>query len=130
MAFRCAALLLSLAFAGAPVAADFCAASCDAAHIADSAGSSGHAGHHHHHGPTAASNIGQGSQPCGHDHNGIVAVRASSDAAHGRPATTANVAVLPVALPAASLATSVTDLCTSNSPPGPSVRGFVSPIRI
>jgi hypothetical protein len=35
-----------------------------------------------------------------------------------------------VGLTAVSLATSVSDLYTSNSPPGPSVRGFASPIRI
>ena len=130
MMLRGAAVLLSLAFAGAPLAADFCAASCEAAHIAASKGSSGHAGHHHL-ASTAASNIGQTPQPCGHDHNGVVAaVRTSSDVAHKRLVTPANVVVLPVALTAASLTTSAFGLCASNSPPGPLVRGFASPIRI
>jgi len=131
MMFRCAALLLSLAFAGAPVAADLCAASCEAAHIAGSAQSGGHAGHQHHHASTAGSSIGQVPQPCGHDHNrAVAAIGACSDAAHRRPVTTGNVAVLPVMLPAASLSAAVFDFTTSNSPPGPSVRGFASPIRI
>ena len=130
MMLRCAVLLLSAAFAGAPLAADLCAASCEAAHIAGSAQSSGHAGHHHRHASTAASGIGQAPQPCGHDHNDVVAITASSDVAHARPFTTANAAVMPASLPAASLSTSVSDLDTSDSPPGRFLRGFTLPIRI
>jgi len=131
MMLRGAALLLSLAFAGAPLVADFCAASCQAAPIAASTGSAGHAGHHHHHASAAASHIGQTPQPCGHDHNGVVAaIRTSSDVAHKQLVTPANGVVLPVALTAASLMTSVVHRYASNSPPGPLVRGFASPIRI
>lgn len=133
MMFRAATLLLSLAFAGAPVAADFCAASCEAAHIVPAADSTGHAGHHHHSSTaasTARQNIGQAPQPCGHDHNGIAAVSASSDDARAQPLATAGAAVQPASTPAASLLTLVSDLHASNSPPGASVRGFASPIRI
>jgi hypothetical protein len=131
--FRASALLLSLLFAGAPSVADYCAVSCATAHIRDASASSPHTGHHHH-SSTASSialhTIDQAPQPCGHDHNGIPAVTASSDASHTRPLTTASAAVLPATVPAASLWTSASDLHGSTSPPGPSVRGFASPIRI
>ena len=133
MMVRCITLLLSLVFAGAPVAADFCAASCEAAHVA-AAASTGHAGHHHHHSSSASStgrsSIGQAPRPCGHDHNGIKAVTPSSDAAHARPLPTAGAAVLPASRPAASLWASFSELHSSTSPPGPSVRGFASPLRV
>ena len=71
MMFRAGALLLSLAFAGAPSVADYCAVSCETAHIGDAAASSRT--------PviiiirrrlsTALHSIGQAPQPCGHDHN-------------------------------------------------------------
>lgn len=131
--FRTAALLLSLAFAGAPSAADYCAVSCETAHIGDASASSAHAGHHHH-SSTASSialhNIGQAPQPCGHDHHNIAAVTASSDTARARPLTPASAAVLPPSLPAPSRWTSVADLHSSSSPPGLSLRGFAAPIRI
>jgi hypothetical protein len=128
MLFRCTALLMSLAFAGAPVAADFCAVSCQAAHTHGGAASSAHSGHHHT--STTLFSINQPQQPCGHDHDGLVAVTAASDRAHARSLTTAGVPVLPASLPALPLWTAVSDLHNSNSPPGPSVRGFASPIRI
>ena len=131
--FRPAALLLSLLFAGAPSVADYCAVSCEASHIALAAASTGHAGHHHH-SSTASStllhSIGQAPQPCGHDHHTIAAVTASSDAARARLLAPASAAVLPASLTAPSRWTSVADLPSSNSPPGPSLRGFASPIRI
>ena len=133
MMFRAAALLLSVAFASAPSVADYCAASCETTHIADASASSAHAGHHHH-SSTASSialySIDQAPQPCGHDHNGIAAITAASDASRTRPLTAASAAVLPATAPAASLWTSVSDFHSSTSPPGPSVRGFASPIRI
>lgn len=126
----CAALLLGLVFAGAPVTADFCAASCEAAHSASSGASIGHAGHHHH-SSVALLRLDQPPHRCGHDHSGGVAVTASSDAAHMQPLTTRSAAAaLPVSLMAASLWTPLCGLQSSNSPPGPSVRGFASPIRI
>jgi hypothetical protein len=133
MMFRAAALLLSVAFAGAPSVADYCAASCEAAYIAPAAASTAQAGHHHH-SSTASSitlhSIGQAPQPCGHDHSGIAAVTAASNGARTRLPMNAGAAVLPASLPAASLRTSVSDFPSSTSPPGPSVRGFASPIRI
>jgi hypothetical protein len=132
MMFRAAALLLSLAFAGAPSVADYCAVSCETAPMKNASASPAHAGHHH--SSTASStdlhSIGQARQPCGHDHNGIAAVTAASDAAHTRLIMTASAAVLPASLPAASVWTSAADLHSSNSPPGPSPRGFASPIRV
>ena len=131
--FRASALLLSLVFAGAPSVADYCAVSCEASHIGDASASSAHAGHHHH-SSTAVSTvlhgIGQAPQPCGHDHHNIAAVTASSDAVRARLLTSASAAVLPLSLPAPSRWTSVADLPSSSSPPGPSLRGFASPIRI
>jgi len=130
--FRVGATLLSLLFAGAPSVADYCAVSCETAHVGDAFASSAHAGHHHH--PpntlsTALHSIGQAPQPCGHDHHNITAVTASS-AARARLLTPVSAAVLPASLPAPSRWTSVADLHSSNSPPGPSLRGFASPIRI
>ena len=133
MMFRAAALLLSLVFAGAPSVADYCAVSCETAHIGDASASSAHASHHNHSSTavsTALHSIGQAPQPCGHDHNGMAAVTAPSGAARERLLTTASAAVLPASLQAASLWTSVADLHNSNSPPGHSLRGFASPIRI
>lgn len=130
MIFRCTALLLSLAFVGAPMAADYCAASCEAAPTAAPAASGDQSGHHHRHASTAPCSISQPPQPCGHDHNGVVAVTATSDVAHARALATAGVAVSPSSLLAPSLWTSVSGLHRSNSPPGSAVRGFASPIRI
>lgn len=126
--FRCTALLLSLAFAGAPTVADCCAVTCESAHIGGTAASPAHSGHHH--ASTSLFGISQPPQPCGHDHNGVVAVTPASDLAHARPPTTASAAVLPAVLPSTVLGTSVSEFHDSNSPPGPSVRGFLSPIRI
>ena len=121
MAFKCVAILLGFAFAGAPVVADYCTVSCEAAHIGGASASPAHAGHHH--ASTAPSGIGQPPQPCGHDHNGIVGDAASSDAASVRPLAPTNAAVVP----ASPLAR---DVHGPNSPPGTFLRGVASPLRL
>jgi hypothetical protein len=127
MVTKCVALVLSLAFAGAPIVADYCTVSCESAHTHD-AGAAPHAGHHN--AASALFSIDRSSPPCGHDHNGIVAVTASSDAGHARAPMTASAAVLPASLLPASLGTSVFGFHSSHSPPGTPLRGFVSPIRV
>lgn len=124
----CAVLLLSLAFAGAPVIADYCAVSCEAAHMGGASASPAHAGHHH--APTPLASIGQPPQPCGHDHNGIVGVVASSDNANARPLTPASTAVMPASPVAPCLWMLAYDVDGSNSPPGTVLRGFASPLRV
>jgi hypothetical protein len=128
MIFRCAALLLGLAFAGAPMVADYCAVTCEATHMGGPSASPAHAGHHH--ASTALFRIGQPPQPCGHDHNGIVGI-ASSDGASVRALAPANAAVLPAPLVDPSGWTAVAHAIDgSNSPPGTALRGFSSPLRV
>jgi hypothetical protein len=128
MIFRGTMLLLILAVAGAPTAADYCMVSCETAHARD-AGSAAHAAHHHHR-STILVSIAQSPQPCGHDHNGIVAVTASSDVAPAPPLMAAS-AALPAASPLmASPWTQIFDVHGSNSPPGTTLRGFASPLRV
>jgi hypothetical protein len=128
MVTKCAALLLSLAFAGAPIVADFCTVSCESAHTHAAAAAAPHAGHHD--ASSALFSIDRSSPPCGHDHNGIVAVTASSDAGHARARMTASAAMLPASLLPASFWTPAFGFHSSNSPPGTPLRGFASPIRI
>jgi hypothetical protein len=127
MMIRCAALLLSVAFAGAPMVADYCTVSCEAAHSHSAAASPAHAVHHH---AANALSISQPPQPCGHDHHRVIAITAASDVAHVRPLTTVGDAVLPASLLSLSGWAPVSDLPSSNSPPGTALRGFVAPIRI
>lgn len=129
MLFRGTALLLSLAFAGAPVAADFCAASCEAVHLASAAGSNEHAAHHHHHSSTALGGVSQTPQPCGHDHQPIVGVEARQDVASVR-ALAPSLAVMPSLPVTQTVWTLVHVIHHSSSPPGTPLRGFASPIRI
>jgi hypothetical protein len=127
MVTKCAALLLSLAFAGAPIVADYCAVSCESAHTHD-AGAAPHAGHHN--AASALFSIDRSSPRCGHDHNGTVAVTASSDTGHARAPMTSSAAMLPASLPPASVRTPAFGFHSSNSPPGTPLHGFASPIRI
>jgi hypothetical protein len=126
MVAKCAALLLSLVFAAAPIVADYCTVSCEAAHT--HAAAAPHAGHHDD--SSALFSIDQSSPPCGHDHNAIVAVTASSAVVHAKALMTAGAAMLPASLLTASLSTPAFDFHSSNSPPGTTLRGFVSPIRV
>ena len=128
MMFRCTALLLGLAFAGAPVIADYCAVSCETAHARGGSASAAHAGHHH--ASAARFSISQPAQPCGHDHNGIVGVVASSDAASVRALAPSHAAVMPASLVAAAGWMSVFSAQGSNSPPGTALHGFASPLRV
>jgi hypothetical protein len=98
-------------------------------HVHGAAASSAAASHHHAT-TTSVINISHSPQPCGHDHNGVVAVTASSDAAHTRPLMTPSAAVLPESLAGTSFWTSFGDLQISSSPPGWSDRGYVSPLRV
>ena len=82
--FRCTALVLSMALGVAPTAADYCAVTCETAHVHGAASSLAHAGHHHHAASPLAS-IDQAPQPCGHDHSGIVGVESNDGAAPARP---------------------------------------------
>jgi len=127
MVSRCIALLLSLAFAGAPVLADYCTVSCEAAHTHAAAAASPHADHHH--APAVLFGINQPQQPCGHDHNGIVGVAARSDEASTRALAPAT-AVMPASPVTASGSIPLHVIHGSSSPPGPSLRGFASPIRV
>ena len=128
MTFRCTALLLSLAFAGAPVIADYCAVSCEAAHMDDASPSPAHAGHHHASG-AALSSIAQPPQPCGHACNGIVGTATSGNTASSRaPAPSST--VMPASPVAPSGCMSARSINGSNSPPGTTLRGFASPIRV
>jgi hypothetical protein len=74
-----ATLVLVVAFATLPMAIDWCAASCDAAH---SAGASPAAACHH----TAAqtSRVGQMPAPCSRDHHGAPVVTVSGQTAAPR----------------------------------------------
>lgn len=128
MTFRCTALLLSLAFAGAPVIADYCAVSCEAAHMGGASASPAHAGHHHASG-AALSSIAQPPQPCGHAYNGIVGTATSDNGAPVR-ALAPSSAVMPASPVAASDCMSARSIHGSNSPPGTTLRGFASPIRV
>lgn len=128
MTRTCTVLLLALAFAGAPVIADYCAVSCEAAHMGGASASPAHAGHHH--AETVLSRIGQPPQPCGRDHNGIVGVAASSADARVQPLTSAGAAVMPAPSLASSLWMLACDVRGSNSPPGIALRGFASPLRV
>jgi hypothetical protein len=131
---RSAVLLLSLAFAAAPTAADYCAAECEAVHGHSAAGSTVHGGHHHHdHAAMALFSIDRAPQPCGHDHNGIIGVAASDgDAAHA--SAVYSPAPINAQMPAPPVASSgcigTLTVRTSKSPPGTSLRGFACPIRI
>jgi hypothetical protein len=129
--FRCTTLLLSLAFAGAPVAADYCAALCEATHAGATAASPDHAGHHHHSTLTLTglSSIGQPPQPCGHDHNGIVGVARADDRASVR-APAPGAAVMPTLPVVHSMWISIRVAHGSSSPPGTSLREFASPLRV
>jgi hypothetical protein len=129
MMFRGTALLLSLAFAGAPVATNFCAASCEAVHLASAAGSNEHDAHHHHHSSTALGSVSQTPQPCGHDHQPIVGVEATHDVASVR-ALAPSVAVMPTLPVIQAVWTLVHGIYNSSSPPGTSLRGFASPLRV
>ena len=123
----CAALLLGLAFVGAPVITNYCAVSCDAAQMGRPSASPAHAGHHH--GSPARFSINQPAQPCGHDHNAIVGVAARPDDAPVDALAPA-AAVMPASpvTPPGSLSARVTD--GSSSPPEPALRGFAAAIRI
>jgi hypothetical protein len=127
MIFRCSALLLSLAFAGAPLVADYCAVSCEAAHMDGAAASTAHAGHHH--GSTALFSISQPPQPCGHDHNGVVGI-ASSDGGAPERSLAPGTAVTPALPLIESVSFSLRDLHGSSPPPGTSLCGIASPLRI
>ncbi|HEY3043655.1 MAG TPA: hypothetical protein VGJ39_06505 [Vicinamibacterales bacterium] len=127
MIFRCSALLLGLAFAGAPLAADYCAVSCEAAHMDGAAASTAHAGHHH--GSTALFSISQPPQPCGHDHNGVVGI-ASSDGRAPVRSLAPGAAVTPALSIIQSVSFSIRDVHGSSPPPGTPLRGFVSPLRV
>ncbi|MDO8794931.1 MAG: hypothetical protein Q7J25_09970 [Vicinamibacterales bacterium] len=129
MTRTCSVLLLSLAFAGAPVFGDYCAVSCEAAHMGGASASSAHAGHHHA-SAAALSSIAQPPQPCGHAYNGIVGVAVSSDNAKVRPLTPQSPAVMPASPLAPSLSMLAHDVHGSNSPPDTTLRGFASPIRV
>jgi hypothetical protein len=128
MIFRATALLLSLAFAGAPAAADYCAAACETTHT-HLASSGAHAGHHHH-SSTPLSSIDRAPQPCGHDHSGIVGIAGSDNAAPVRALVHASTAVTPASLHARSVSISFPDVGSANSSPGVALRGFASPLRV
>jgi hypothetical protein len=129
MLFRSFALLLSLAFAGAPVAADYCTAVCDAAHGSVAAAGTAHAGHHHH--PTSRlSSIDPAPQLCRHDHTGIVGIAGSDDAAPIRALAHAITAMTPASPHARSISSHSRDIVCSNSPPGIPLHGFAAPLRV
>ena len=128
MAFKCVALLLGFAFAGAPVVADYCKVSCEATHMGDASPSPAHSGHHH--ASTAPPGIGQPPQPCGHNHHGIVGVAASSGAAPVRPLAPTSAAVVPTSPLAPFFWMLPYEVRRSNSPPGTLLRGSASPLRI
>jgi hypothetical protein len=132
--FRWTALLLSLAFAAAPTAADYCASQCETTHAAHSAGhSTAHGVHHHDHAAMAIFHIDQAPQPCGHDHNGIIAVAASDirgdHTAVVHDAGPANILISPGAF-ASSASAPTPATYGSKSPPGITLSGFASPIRV
>jgi hypothetical protein len=128
MIFRCTALLLGLAFAGAPMVADYCAVTCEATHMGGASASPSHAGHHH--ASTALFSISQPPQPCGHDHNGIVGIASSSDSASARALAPASAAVMPAPPVNPSGWTAAHAIHGSKSPPGTTLRGFTSPLRV
>ena len=129
MLFRSMAFALSVAFAAAPTAAVYCTAQCETQHGHGSALTPIHAGHHHHAASQLAS-ISQAPQTCGHDHNGVVGVERVDNVA-SRRASAPGAAVMPTVPPLIQAVwISIQDVHGSNSPPGQSLRGFASPIRI
>jgi hypothetical protein len=127
MVNACTALLLSLAFAGAPVLANYCTVSCEAAHTHEADAASPHAGHDR--ASTALFNIDQAPQPCGHDHHGIVGLAARSDDASVRVLAPAS-GVMPTSPVTAPGLVPALFLTGSDSPPGTALRGFASPLRV
>jgi len=79
-----AALVLAIGLAAAPLAADWCAASCEAVHAGQTSGARAC----HHTSPTTA-RVGRTPSPCGHDHHPVTLDTAT-------PTTVAPVGVLPV----------------------------------
>jgi hypothetical protein len=130
MVRRCIGLLLSVAFASAPLIALQCEVACATAHTI-AGESSAHTAHHPPGGPTAVSarfTIGQEPGHCGRDHTVVAVIAASADASGARPVTLVIVAAPPaLSIPAGMVL--ARDASGSSSPPG----GFLlapSPLRI
>jgi hypothetical protein len=128
MLFRFVGVLMSLAVAGAPVAADYCRAMCETAHVHGSAVASPHAGHHH---QTSADRvrIDPAPRPCGQDHASIVGISAP-DTIPLQVLVPAAIAVMPVSPMAPLDWASVFAINVSSSPPGTALHGLASPIRV
>ena len=120
------AMLLSFAFAGAPVIAEQCLASCEAAHMAAMANSPAHAGHQH--APVPHSSIGQAPVPCGHDHNGITGVASPVDTGQAKALVLA-VSVLIPASPSVHFVSMPARNLHSSGSSGTTPHTVSSPIR-
>ena len=68
------AFLLVFAFGNMPLAADWCAATCEAAHAATAVGAAPTC----HHTGAAVAWMSGGPKACSHDHNGVLSVAAPS----------------------------------------------------
>jgi hypothetical protein len=121
------ALLLTIAFAAAPIAADYCAAMCEAART-PGAPAPEHA-HHLHHAATRLASIGQAPQPCGHEHHRIVGTEGANSLAPQRTVA-ASAAVVPAVPAIGSAVVLVHDVQGSSSPPGRSLRTLAVPLRV
>jgi hypothetical protein len=97
-----AALILSVAFGTAPLAADWCAAMCDSSSASTHHGA-GQAHEHHHHLNVPMSHIDRAAPPCGHDHQSVVILSAAADAGVSRALPVA-AALVPPGIPAPAAA--------------------------
>jgi hypothetical protein len=121
---KAVALVLAIAFAGAPLALDQCVASCEAK--AAGVGSSTPACHH---GEAAAiSRLDPSPQPCGHDHSAATTIRADGNQA-AQP-TMSLVALTVNALPFNPRTTVSVDDAAASPPPRPSGVALAVPLRI
>jgi hypothetical protein len=88
------AMLLTVALGAVPLVADWCAASCEAAHTATAAGEPSC-----HHSAALLAHIGERALPCGQDHHPIVVDASTVTAIGVRAAMTPTVPAVNASLP-------------------------------